>query len=127
MKDQALSIKYLTREGKQSRSKSLTSYNEFITWEQEVGPIYTKRTCFSLLCANSDFSSSFLVLYQELMKVVIREFLLKHPKALWDQIVCKETTEKLRSAIKCYFYFVKQKVPRLNLYRYADQNLFVVS
>ena len=89
LKDRQLSIKYLTKEGKQARSKSLKSYTEFIKWEQEVGPIFTKRTCFSLLCANADFSSSFLALYQALMKIVIREFLMKNPKALCVRLLAK--------------------------------------
>ena len=42
------------------------------------------------------------------------------------QVVGKETTEKLRLAVRCYFFFVKQEVPRLNLHRFADQNLFIV-
>ena len=71
LKDQALSLKYLSKNGRQSRSKSLTSYEEFVTWEQQETPFFTKRTCFSILCANSDFSSSFLVLFQAMMKIVI--------------------------------------------------------
>ena len=127
LKDQALSLKYLSKNGKQSRSKSFASYEEFLTWNQQETPFFTKRTCFSILCANSDFSSSFLVLFQAMMKIIIREFLQKNPKAQWDAIVCKETAEKLKLAIRLYFYFVRQKIPKLSLYKHADQNLFIVS
>ena len=87
LKDQSLSLKYLSQNGKQSRSKSFNNYEEFLTWDQQEKPFFTKRTCFSILCANSDFSSSFLRLFQAFMKVVIREYLQKFPKAGWDAIV----------------------------------------
>ena len=114
LKDQSLSLKYLSQNGKQSRSKSFNSYEEFAIWDQQEKPFFTKRTCFSILCANSDFSSSFLVLFQAFMKVIIREYLQKYPKSQWDAIVCDTTAEKLKLAIKLYFYFVKQKIPKLS-------------
>ena len=126
LKDQSISLKYLSQNGKQGRSKSFNSYEEFLTWNQQEKPFFTKRTCFSILCCNSDFSSSFLVLFQGYMKVVIREYLQQFPKAGWDSIVGDQTAEKLKLAIKLYFYFVQQKVPKLNFYQHANENLFII-
>ena len=57
---------------------------------------------------------------------MIREFLQQFPKAGWDSIVGAQTTEKLKLAIKLYFYFVQQRVPKLNFYQHANENLFII-
>ena len=110
----ALNIKHLaiTCLVKNSRKKSLElySYTDYTTWKNEVKPVFTKRSLFSLLHANFCFTGKWLSLYKTMLKILIRSTLQQNPEMTWDESLDADTVKRMELAIQLYFALTQQVV-----------------